>query len=114
MSEIGTNAKIAHDVSPAASSVDDADITTVETAVDGILNRVQSDLGFPFSETQTGQKPSEVLDYHFHAGIEVYLNTQWKLFEGFTLTEITLKAAAEKFKNSPGEAESIKRHVPQI
>ena len=111
---MGTTAEIARNVLPATSSVDDTDIKTVETAVDGILNRVQSDLGFPFSVDQPSQKPSDVLDYHFHAGIEVYLNTQWKLFEGFTLTDITLKAAADKFKNSPGEAESTKRHVPQF
>ena len=90
--------------------LDDGDIGTVETAVDGILDKVQSNLGFPYSTDTAPPKPSVSLDYHFSASIEVFLNTQWTVFEGLTLTNITLSAAIDKRKNLPGRgSQSLSR-----
>lgn len=83
-------------------TIDDADILSVEQAVDGLLNKVQADLGFPYSTDTNPAPPSATLKYRFNAGIEVSLDTQWSLFAGLTLTNITLRAKVNKFKGTPG------------
>lgn len=83
-------------------TIDDADILSIEQAVDGLLNKVQADLGFPYSTDTDPAPPSTTLTYRFNAGIEVSLDTQWSLFAGLTLTNITLKAKVDKFKGTPG------------
>lgn len=83
-------------------TIDDADILSVEQAVDGLLNKVQADLGFPYSTDTDPAPPSATLTYRFNAGIEVFLDTQWSLFAGLTLTDITLRAKVDKFKGTPG------------
>ena len=84
-------------------TVDDADILSIEQAVDGLLDKVQANLGFPYSTDSNPTPPSTSLSYRLNAGIEVSLDTDWPLFDGFTLTNITLKANMEKFKNSRGK-----------
>lgn len=84
-------------------TIDDADILSVEQALDGLLDKVQADLGFPYSTESNPPPPSTTLSYRLNASIEVSLDTEWPLFDGFTLTNITLKAQMDKFKNSPGE-----------
>ncbi len=83
-------------------TIDDADILSVEQAVDGLLNKVQADLGFPYSTDTNPAPPSTTLTYRFNAGIEVSLDTEWSLFAGLTLTNITLRAEVDKFKGTPG------------
>ena len=84
-----------------ASDFDTADVVSVETAVNGLLDKVQSNLGFPYSTDTTPPPPSTALNYRFNASIEVYLTTQWPLFAGLTLTNISLKATVDKYKNAP-------------
>ena len=84
-----------------ASDFDKADVVSVETAVNGLLNQVQSNLGFPYSTDTPPPPPSTALNYRLSASIEVYLTTQWPLFAGLTLTNISLKASVDKYKNAP-------------
>ena len=102
MGDDGVPKTLVDDDTSTNSYVDDKDITTIETAVDGILDNVQKNLGFVYTTKDPAPKPSVELDYHFYAGIEVYLTTNWTLFPGLTLTNIALKAAVNKYKNSPG------------
>ena len=83
-------------------TIDEGDIAAVETAVDGLLDKAQANLGFVYTNATPPPPPSVALDYYLYAGIEVYLTTQWTLFEGFTLTGITLKVAIDKYKASAG------------
>ncbi|KAK4695866.1 hypothetical protein P7C71_g1951, partial [Lecanoromycetidae sp. Uapishka_2] len=82
-------------------TVDDADILSIEQAVDGLLDKVQANLGFPYSTDPNPTPPSTSLSYRLNAGIEVSLDTEWPLFAGLTLTNITLKASIDKFNDSP-------------
>ena len=83
-------------------TIDDADILSVEQAVDGLLNKVQADLGFPYSTDTDPTPPSTTLTYRFNVGFQVSLDNQWSLFAGLTLTNITLRAKVDKFKGTPG------------
>lgn len=90
-----------------SGDVDDSDIAAIETAIDGLLDKVQENLGFPYSTDPNPPPPNVALDYHFSASLEVFLTTQWTIFESLTLTNITLQTAVDKFKNSPGDHETF-------
>ena len=83
-------------------TIDDADIGSLEHAVDGLLDKAQENLGFPYSTDPKPPSPSKILTYRLNAAFEVALDTQWPLFEGLTLTNITLRVAVDKFKGSAG------------
>lgn len=86
------------------ATIDDADIASVETAIDALLNKTQNLLQYPYEPsdgTSTGT-PSAALDYRLSADIVVTLDTTWPLFAGLTLTNITLRTRLDKSKNDPG------------
>ena len=91
-------------------TVDDVDISSLETAVDSLLDKTQAYLGYPYQEVEDlTVYPSTTLDYRFGAEIEVSLDTSWTLFTGFTLTNISLRTQVSKAKGIPGKL--LSRHI---
>ena len=85
-------------------TIDDAGITTLESAVDSLLDQIQTYLQYPYDASNNPTNtPSTTLDYRFNAEIEVSLDTSWSLFGGLTLTNLTLQTQVAKAKGRPGE-----------
>lgn len=95
------------------ATIDDADIASVETAIESLLNKTQNLLQYPYEpsdSTSTGT-PSAALDYRLSADIVVTLDTTWPLFAGLTLTNITLRHVLTKARMIRVFSERISRGI---
>ena len=89
----------------ASTTIDETDLTSIEVAVDALLDNTQKHLSYPFQDSTDGtKKPSATVTYRFDAGIQVSLETSWTLFPGLTLTNIILRTDAAKLRGTPGKA----------
>ena len=88
-------------------TIDDVDVSSVEAAVESLLDKTQAYLGFPYLPTGGQGTPSATLDYQFSASISVSLDTDWAIFSGLTLTNISLQTALSKEKDVPGQLLSM-------
>jgi hypothetical protein len=85
------------------ATIDNADILSIETAVDSLLDQTQKNLGYPFDPSGSPtSKPSTTLSYSLRAEIEVSLDTDWPVIDGLALTNITLRTQVAKEKDVPG------------
>lgn len=85
------------------ATIDDTDISSVETAINSLLDQTQSYLGYAYQNPgDPTNKPHTVLSYRIRAEIEVDIASDWKLFDGFTLRAICLKTQMAKASGRDG------------
>ena len=100
--EISENTNINRDASMNIPGGHDAD--TVESAMGNLLDNVQEHIDFPLDSP--GSKPSTSMMYDIAAKLSVEVHSNWRLFDGFELTEVGLSVAISKTTRSKGTMSS--------
>lgn len=86
---------------PMASGNDDGS-TAVVAAIDSIINETQTYLQYPCDHGDSPSAPSFNLNYRFNASLSVSLDTEWSLFPGLVLENVSIATGLQKQRDKPG------------
>jgi hypothetical protein len=80
---------------------DTAGIDALHNAMGGLLDSQQKTLGFPV-DGNTEEKPSTTLTYQVYGALSARLKTDWTIFSGLTLNDVSL--TVEAYAHSGGDS----------
>jgi hypothetical protein len=84
-----------------AEQADKTGIDALHNAMGGLLDNQQKNLGFPV-DGNSEEKPSTTLTYQVYGTLSARLKTDWTIFSGLTLNDVSL--AVEAYAQSGGDS----------
>lgn len=82
--------------------------TEVEGAMGGVIDELQTALGFPTDDA--GKKASETFNYAVSAQGSFVLKKEWEILSGLKLQAVKLNAIMGKRSGQPGKADFLSPH----